>query len=461
MKSLNGSTLYTIEGNTSSGNTGSQDNGGCVAAKTRSANKVFAYIRGVDFEALQKAVKERNDALTSTGADVESLWKYFKTMGYPDPVIAGILGCWQAESGINAKRVEWDTSNAFKSTIGTYDNAATDRSAMDKFTLKLFDQYAAQGKSIKRSAYYESGTEGVGHMYPGLGLAQWTGGRGKALIDFAKSKNMPWYNHAVQLAYMDHEMKNDPYYKNGYSHISQATTPEEGARLFCKWYEGYTGDLGERPKAAKKFYDTYAGKVNATTGMGGPIISDTNFDMTPKEQLEMYEEMKSMDSHDAKFSDENAVGGPEDETMMPAIPGDNGVKSVVRMPSKPVEASANRQKARQMTSFRVPTAAISTPSAPAASELPIGGPVETPAGSSNTVEIIALLKSALAQLENISENTGSSSNLLSSLNDKDFSGAAADQGAGITTKRTKTTKGTYRGSSTGNNTRMIANLARP
>jgi surface antigen len=98
--------------------------------------------------------------------------------------IAGLLGCFQAESGVNPKRAEGDylvypIGAAGATDAQTYNNTAW--------------------SSLGGSAIY-------GRPSPiqqrGLGLGQYTNGRNLALQAYAKSVGKPWYDLNTQLDYI-------------------------------------------------------------------------------------------------------------------------------------------------------------------------------------------------------------------------------------------------------------------
>lgn len=139
-----------------------------------------------------KAEAVNTEAITLDNA--KKVWSVFHAYGLSNEQIAGILGNWSVESGIDPSGFEGIYSEHFQPTgpkhIDAYNN-------MNAWTESLFSQYAAQGLGINHAAYKGSD----GNYYPGLGLGQWTGGNGEKLIGAAKSVNKNWYDLDFQLAY--------------------------------------------------------------------------------------------------------------------------------------------------------------------------------------------------------------------------------------------------------------------
>lgn len=455
---VSGDNVYTIEGNTSSDNRGSQDNGGCVASKTRSRSKVFAFIRAVDFDALEQSLKNAASISGDIGNDPEALWAFLKGRGYSDEAIAGIFGSWSAESGVKAKRVEWDTSQKFKDMLGSYDAYANNASGRHTFGTALLEQLRKQGfypteEKWTRAKKAYSGPDGT--YYPGIGYAQWTGPRAQKLVEFARKNNMKWYDAATQMAFMADEMQGG--YNSVYQKLGTVRSAAEASKIFTTEYEGHS-ITQDRIDEANRYYKLYAGKVSGTAGMGGPDTASSGLShMTPEERRAMFEEMKNMDSYKPKMKGD--VGGPESEfDLSPVAP----VSSIRKQPSRPMRTTEEQKpKAKKKQDLSIST--TSSPAKDSASKqskvpnAPVGGP------DADVGQIVNLLKSVILHLEGIDSNTSRSSSLLSSLNDKDYS-EYFGQGDTGTTTGTRSRSGrngqVYRPSNA-SNTRMITSLTRP
>lgn len=139
-----------------------------------------------------KAEAVNTEAITLDNA--KKVWSVFKAYGLSNEQIAGILGNWSVESGIDPSGFEGIFSEHFQPTGPKHTEAYGN---MNSWTESLFSQYAARGIGINHAAYKGSD----GNYYPGLGLGQWTGGNGEKLIGAAKSVNKNWYDLDFQLAY--------------------------------------------------------------------------------------------------------------------------------------------------------------------------------------------------------------------------------------------------------------------
>ncbi|MBS8016677.1 CHAP domain-containing protein, partial [Streptococcus suis] len=119
-----------------------------------------------------------------------------KSKGATNQAIAAILGNWSVESSINPKRAEGDYLSP---PIG-----ATDSSWDDEGWLSL------NGPIIYNGRYPNI-------LKRGLGLGQWTdtadgSRRHTLLLEYAKGKNLKWYDLGLQLDFMLHG--DSPYYTN-------------------------------------------------------------------------------------------------------------------------------------------------------------------------------------------------------------------------------------------------------
>ena len=158
----------------------------------------------------------------------KAVWQFFKSKGYSEAAIAGIMGNLQQESGINPAALQ-------------------------------------KGGSAK-------------------GIAQWEGGRYTNLVNFAKSRNRDWTDLDSQLLFIDKELQGLDYY---FSHdiaygqgIAGSTLTNAGATptTFVKWkkstdvamatrqFEGAFERAGKphmdkRIQYAKYYYEQFTGKT--------------------------------------------------------------------------------------------------------------------------------------------------------------------------------------------------------
>lgn len=112
------------------------------------------------------------DVPANTEANAKAVYSVLKSWGMADENIAGILGNWSQESGIDPTSVEGIHNEPYR--IGPRKQAAWD----DEFT------------------------HIPGQSHGGIGLGQWSNGRTPMLLNYAQSKGLDWYTIEAQLAFM-------------------------------------------------------------------------------------------------------------------------------------------------------------------------------------------------------------------------------------------------------------------
>lgn len=118
----------------------------------------------------------------------QKVYNVFSRAGSSDAVIAGVLGNFDIESGLNPKTAEGHYLNP---PVGAYDGSWDDDAWLDINGMAIYGRYP---NILKR----------------GLGLGQWTdtadGATGNSqLRAFAKKMGKPWYSIDAQLAFMFNE----------------------------------------------------------------------------------------------------------------------------------------------------------------------------------------------------------------------------------------------------------------
>lgn len=118
-----------------------------------------------------KVVRDGSDTDTSatTEDNAKKVYSVLSYAGMNDENIAGIIGNWDAESGIDQTSVQG-----------------------------IFDEPHALGP--RKKAKLAAG--GFANNSTGLGLGQWTGGRAQLLLDYADKKGKDWNDIELQLAFM-------------------------------------------------------------------------------------------------------------------------------------------------------------------------------------------------------------------------------------------------------------------
>lgn len=125
----------------------------------------------------QQAMSEVGGDEPVTGTNLENaktVYSVFSAWGMPDENIAGILGNWEAESGVDPTSVEG-----------------------------IFDEPYRIG-SRKQSAW-DSGFSHMPYLNgdpSGIGLGQWTRGRNTNLLAYADKHNADWYTLEIQMGFM-------------------------------------------------------------------------------------------------------------------------------------------------------------------------------------------------------------------------------------------------------------------
>ena len=193
-----------------------------------------------------------------TTQNAQTVYNNLKKAGYPDTNIAGILGNWTEESGIDPTSIEaiYGESHKFGPKKS---KAAADFNSYVTGTLKR--KYG--GKGINWDAYLANGK-----YYPGIGLGQWTGPRAKGLIDYASANGGNWYDLNTQLKYMlDADGRADWMKK----WKTPEKSPEAAAmKFFTGWEGGSTTGWAKdtipgRKSAAKTWYSKLAGTTAGDT----------------------------------------------------------------------------------------------------------------------------------------------------------------------------------------------------
>ena len=181
---------------------------------------------------------------------------------------AGMMGCWNSESSNNPRRVEADWIPGFPG----YDAIGNDTEARNKWTT---DVIFKKTKGIDKSGYIAAD----GNYYPGLGIAQWTGPRGKSLLDYAKSKNLKWYTLDAQFPFAVSEMQSWGLIDK----MNAATTVNDATKQFLEGYEMYSGwtdkpkgkeQLAERSAAATAIYNQFK-DLDVTEGKNAKKANDS------------------------------------------------------------------------------------------------------------------------------------------------------------------------------------------
>lgn len=196
----------------------------------------------------------------NTDAQVEErakkVYSILAGMGMPDVNIAGILGNWTTESGIDPTGVEtiYDEPNQIGPRKSAAEAAGFKIAAMDA-------AYAAKYPAIDLA---------------GIGLGQWTNGRNTLLMNYAKSINQPWHALETQIGFMI--SKDDP---TRVAYIQEmmktpAANPGEASSNFSLKWEGIRDHtFDKRQQQANDWYAKMSGWPK-DKALADSILSQSN-----------------------------------------------------------------------------------------------------------------------------------------------------------------------------------------
>lgn len=195
--------------------------------------------------AVDNAVKAsdgaQGDFSAQTEENAKTIYSVLSAWGMSNENIAGILGNWSHESGIDPTGVETIFDEKF--TIGPRKQAAE---AMNFKMAQVDPAYAARFPAIDLM---------------GIGLGQWTNGRNTLLTEYAKSINKPWYTLETQLGFM--VSKDDP---TRVGQVKALINNSEGGSVsaatsyfLTKWEGINDGTLGTREAAAGTWFAKMGG----------------------------------------------------------------------------------------------------------------------------------------------------------------------------------------------------------
>ena len=258
------------------------DIGGATNNYSTRVSNIFNSILGLDEESTGDESTSGEDtggsdssssgpvALSKVNSRKE-IWKYLTTKAGFTPVgAAGLMGCWDRESGNRADRVEGDYLQQFKD-LGGFNTVLASNQSLNNWTQRLFNIYKNGGHSINEKAYLGSD----GNYYPGIGLAQWTGPRGYNLFKFAKDNGLDWRDLDTQLKFFETEAKS-----YGFPGIANNNkTAADAANAVLDKYEMSSLGFGERnpdelkprQSAATQIYNEFVGQGSGW-GTGASIF---------------------------------------------------------------------------------------------------------------------------------------------------------------------------------------------
>lgn len=200
------------------------------------------------FDCSKIAREKNNEGETVLDATAEEqakrAYSVFKSLGLADENIAGVLGNWTVESGIDPSTLEGIFDEPFQ--IGPKKSQALND--FTKYTKNLLANYTI---AVDHSAY-----QFMGEYYAGIGLGQWTGPRAKRLFDFAEKRGGNWYDLNTQLAFMltPNEDGGDAG-RMDFKGWKKESSPESATSTFgYKWEGNIGGTVGKRSQSARFWF---------------------------------------------------------------------------------------------------------------------------------------------------------------------------------------------------------------
>lgn len=209
-------------------------------------NDVGLYDCGAEVSKAQKSANVTNpDTITLDQA--KKVYSVFKQRGLHDYNIAGIVGNWAHESGIDPTGIE-----------GIYDEPySVDGPAKSAANKDLY-AYTINNVAYNSGYYYE------GKYLCGIGLGQWTADRHQFLQDFAKKNNKNWWDLDLQLAFCITPRENGGDTRSGMFAANGAGWPQEASpssatQTFMSDWEGISNSsLSARIQSAEMWATEFA-----------------------------------------------------------------------------------------------------------------------------------------------------------------------------------------------------------
>lgn len=379
------------------GNTSALQNEGPTTCSKTSYSVIWRCQETASTIGSTETIGSSGTAGTYASTSESDIWNYLTKLGYTDVAKAGIMGTWAEETHNDVNTLEGYYLPGFP---GVDKVLASNKALNDYTTGVLFPAYAKSKINYKEHEYIAQD----GNYYPGFGIAQWTGPRGLNLINHAKSIGKDWRNVDGQMEFFNKEMKDNV---RGITPdvINAETRVDDATRLFANKYEGthYTPWISARQTQANRIYNAFANQ-NPTDGVGGgdeASISTSRFG-------------RRAASVGRKVQDSVANIGSRVSTTFKS-------------------AFSNQDNDR----------------------------VDTGSSSNSLDHVQELLSAVIAELKIISGNTGTSNNLLNTLNQKDFVDSELRNSLSQRSNTSKTKSTTQYRAGSGTNARAIAALARP
>lgn len=184
------------------------------------------------------------------------VYSIFRSYGFNNASIAGILGNMECESKIDPAGVEGIYERGILGEKKS--NALVD---LPKYTEDvLFPVYREDNTDFNPSGYETQDAAGQTIYHCGIGIVQWTGPAAMDLRKVAQTFGIDWYNMDFQMAYL----VADCFYRNGFfsewvvnqDEDTGVDAAREAGFYFCEKFEGNERRAPERRDPAERWYNT-------------------------------------------------------------------------------------------------------------------------------------------------------------------------------------------------------------
>lgn len=228
------------------------------------------------------------DASANTEANARLVFGVLAAWGMADENIAGILGNWDAESGIDPTGVETVFGEPF--ALGPNKQAAEDAG----FDVDVVDP--------------EYGAQYPGVQLLGIGLGQWSNGRNTQLLDYAENAgDSSWATLETQLGFMISEDSGAPVIEQM---IDEAIgSPEEAAVYFHdEWERSADTSMAARESAAAQWF-SQMGSWEANQSLADSILAQTGTTIDEANENRVSAAQASCQTSDETLTSGLAEGG--------------------------------------------------------------------------------------------------------------------------------------------------------
>ena len=241
---------------------GNNSNDSSSTGSSTSNSNVSSYSPTSSSEGVVSDTGARMTAATlpaSNGNERQEIFDYLTGKGLTSAGASGVMGCWEEESQNSPNTLEGNYK--FKEDANTI---MSDHALMNEYTQRVWKLHKVGAKGQK--GYY--GTDG--NLYPGFGLAQWTGPRLEKLMRWSNEKGTDMRTLPAQLDFFyNHPDEYNSDKRAGLrDYLSKAEDPQDSATQFLDhfemnnstWHTTKTGaKQNEKRRAnAQAIFDKYA-----------------------------------------------------------------------------------------------------------------------------------------------------------------------------------------------------------